>query len=123
MGWRLVGWAVVCLAPRPPALARPPARPCLPAHQPPFNRCPFFSDKSHTCERSRNQYGSLSGADRSTARDAEFWDEADLNARMAFSLRCAYAHGTAAVRTHLINMTPRQAPEGWGRGQGGWGWG
>ena len=42
---------------------------------------------------------------------------------MAFSLRCAYAHGTAAVRTHLINMTPRQAPEGWGRGQGGWGWG
>ena len=36
------------------------------------------ADKSHTCERSRNPNGSLSGADRSTARDAAFWDKDDV---------------------------------------------
>ena len=36
------------------------------------------ADKGHTCERSRNPNGSLSGADRSTARDAAFWDKDDV---------------------------------------------
>jgi len=71
------------------------------------------TDKSHTCERSRNKYGSLSGADRSTARDAALWDEDDVVRRMDFSLRCAFAHGTSALRTHLINMTPRQVALTW----------
>lgn len=71
------------------------------------------TDKSHTCERSRNKYGSLSGADRSTARDAALWDEDDVARRMDFSLRCAFAHGTSALRTHLINMTPRQVELTW----------
>ena len=71
------------------------------------------TDKSHTCERSRNKYGSLSGADRSTARDAALWDEDDVARRMEFSLRCAHAHGTSALRTHLINMTPRQVELTW----------
>ncbi|KAI3436637.1 hypothetical protein D9Q98_006053 [Chlorella vulgaris] len=70
-------------------------------------------DKGHTAERSRNPDGSLSGADRSTARDAAFWDEADVYRRMDFSLRCAYAHGTSALRTHLINMTPKQTSLTW----------
>ncbi|PSC72883.1 Cytosine deaminase [Micractinium conductrix] len=70
-------------------------------------------DKGHTTERSRNPNGSLSGADRSTARDAAFWDEADVERRMDFSLRCAYAHGTSALRTHLINMTPKQTRLTW----------
>lgn len=65
-------------------------------------------DKGHTCERSRNPDGSLSGADRSTASDAAFWDADDVHRRMDFSLQCAYAHGTSAVRTHLINMSPKQ---------------
>jgi len=65
-------------------------------------------DKSHTTERSRNPDGSLSGADRSTAADAAFWDEDDVFRRMNFSVACAYAHGTSALRTHLINMTPKQ---------------
>ncbi|EFN58847.1 hypothetical protein CHLNCDRAFT_34176 [Chlorella variabilis] len=70
-------------------------------------------DKGHTTERSRNPDGSLSGADRSTARDAAFWDESDVCRRMDFSLRCAYAHGTSALRTHLINMTPKQTQLTW----------
>ncbi|KAL4442940.1 hypothetical protein ABPG77_008431 [Micractinium sp. CCAP 211/92] len=70
-------------------------------------------DKGHTTERSRNPNGSLSGADRSTARDAAFWDEQDVYRRMDFSLRCAYAHGTSALRTHLINMTPKQTQLTW----------
>ena len=32
---------------------------------------------------------------------------------MDFSLRCAYAHGTSALRTHLINMTPKQTQLTW----------
>ena len=71
------------------------------------------ADKGHTTERSRNPNGSLSGADRSTARDAAFWDEADVRRRMDFSLRCAYAYGTSALRTHLINMTPKQTQLTW----------
>jgi hypothetical protein len=36
------------------------------------------ADKGHTCERSRNPDGSLSGADRSTAADADLWDADDV---------------------------------------------
>ena len=36
------------------------------------------ADKAQTGERSRNADGTLSGADRSTARDAEFWDQEDV---------------------------------------------
>lgn len=32
---------------------------------------------------------------------------------MDFSLRCAYAHGTSALRTHLINITPKQVALTW----------
>mmetsp|Transcript_11593 Transcript_11593/g.27538 ORF Transcript_11593/g.27538 Transcript_11593/m.27538 type:complete len:169 (-) Transcript_11593:81-587(-) len=69
-------------------------------------------DKGHTCERSPNPTGSLGGADQSTAADLRFWDLADVERRMEFSLRCAYAHGTSALRTHLINLVPKQAPVG-----------
>lgn len=83
----------------------------------PFTPHPFplpsLPDKSHTCERSRNAHGSLSGADRSTARDAALWSAPDVERRMEFSVATAYAHGTAALRTHLINMTPRQVELTW----------
>lgn len=32
---------------------------------------------------------------------------------MDFSVRCAYAHGTSALRTHLINMVPKQLELTW----------
>lgn len=62
---------------------RPP-----PGPHPRLQPLPHPADKGHTTERSRNPNGSLSGADRSTARDAAFWDEADVHRRMDFSLRC-----------------------------------
>jgi len=37
-----------------------------------------FADKAQTGERSRNADGTLSGADRSTASDAEFWNQDDV---------------------------------------------
>lgn len=70
-------------------------------------------DKGHTCERSRNPDGSLTGADRSTAEDAAFWDGEDVYRRAEFGLQAAYAHGTSAVRTHLINMTRLQTELTW----------
>eukprot|EP00803_Ostreobium_quekettii_P010938 evm.model.scf_1031.2 EVM.evm.TU.scf_1031.2 scf_1031:12303-14680(+) len=70
-------------------------------------------DKSHTCERTRNPAGTLSGADKSTERDSKLWDMDDVCRRMEFSLRCAYAHGTSALRTHLINLTPKQIDLTW----------
>ena len=70
-------------------------------------------DKGHSTERSRNPNGSLSGADRSTAADAAFWDADDVFRRMDFSIRCAYAHGTSALRTHLINMSAKQRELTW----------
>lgn len=70
-------------------------------------------DKSHTCERSRNDDGSLTGADRSTASDSYQWNTEDLKRRMDFAVQSAYAHGTSALRTHLINMTPMQLEMTW----------
>ena len=60
-------------------------------------------DKSHTCERSRNESGSLAGADKSCQIDEIHWTEEELTARMEFSLKTAYAHGTSAIRTHLMS--------------------
>jgi cytosine deaminase len=40
------------------------------------------------------------------------WTEADIEARFDFSLRCAYAHGTAAMRTHIDSYWPHAA-RGW----------
>ena len=65
-------------------------------------------DKSHTCERSRNEDGSLSGADKSTCEDAAHWTVADVVRRIRFCLECAYVHGTSAVRTHLISVRREQ---------------
>jgi cytosine deaminase len=40
------------------------------------------------------------------------WTAEDVRARMDFSLRCAYAHGTAALRTHLDSLG-KQAAISW----------
>ena len=64
-------------------------------------------DKGHIWPRARNPSGDFAGAigavmaDRSTA-----WSEADVAARADFALRCAYAHGTVAIRTHLDTYMP-----------------
>jgi cytosine deaminase len=59
-------------------------------------------DKGHIWPRAANPDGSFTGAFKTTAADRErHWTAEDVRRRAEFGLKCAYAHGTAAVRTHL----------------------
>lgn len=59
-------------------------------------------DKGHIFPRAANPDGSIAGARTTTMADREAnWSAEDVRARMDFALRCAFAHGTAAVRTHI----------------------
>jgi cytosine deaminase len=58
-------------------------------------------DKGHTVERSPNPDGSFLNARLSAAADRPNWTVPDLRRRMDFGLRCAYAHGVSAIRTHI----------------------
>jgi cytosine deaminase len=59
-------------------------------------------DKGHIWPRAQNQDGSFGGAvDAVRADRAGNWSREDIRARFEFGLRCSYAHGTSAIRTHL----------------------
>src|SRR5215469_14650305 len=59
-------------------------------------------DKGHIWPRSPNPDGRHMSARAVVAADrTAHWLAADVTARMRFALRCAYAHGTRAVRTHI----------------------
>jgi cytosine/creatinine deaminase len=59
-------------------------------------------DKGHIWPRSPNPDGRHASARTAVAADrTAHWSAADVAARMRFGLRCAYAHGTLAVRTHI----------------------
>ena len=64
-------------------------------------------DKAFTSPRRANQDGTLEGALAATAEDRPRWTPDDLRARMEFALRCAFAHGTMAIRTHLDSRAPQ----------------
>jgi cytosine deaminase len=62
-------------------------------------------DKGHIWPRRSNPDGTFFGALNAVALDREMhWSADDLAARMDFALRCAHAHGTRAVRTHLDSV-------------------
>jgi cytosine deaminase len=62
-------------------------------------------DKGHIWRRKRNPVGDFPSALAATIEDRSAnWTAADVAARMEFSLRCAYAHGTTAVRTHIDSV-------------------
>lgn len=62
-------------------------------------------DKGHIWPRRRNPDGSFFGALSNVMIDREAnWSAEDVAARMDFSLRAAYAHGTGAIRTHLDSL-------------------
>ncbi len=62
-------------------------------------------DKGHIWPRRRNPDGSFMGALESVMVDREAnWSAKDVRARMEFGLRCAFAHGTAAMRTHIDSL-------------------
>ena len=65
-------------------------------------------DKGHIWPRRPNPDGTWMSALLSVAADREtLWKAEDVERRMDFALRCAYAHGTAAIRTHLDSIPPQ----------------
>ncbi|MEM6637210.1 MAG: cytosine deaminase [Pseudomonadota bacterium] len=65
-------------------------------------------DKGHIWARAPNPDGTFLGALTTVERDRTAnWAAEDVRRRMDFSLRCAFAHGTRAVRTHLDSIAPQ----------------
>ncbi len=67
-------------------------------------------DKGQTWFRAPNTSGNWRDALAIVAKDREAnWSADDVTARIDFALRCAFAHGTGAVRTHIDSMGPQAA--------------
>ena len=65
-------------------------------------------DKGHIWDRRSNPDGSFIGALNNVRADREKnWSADDVRARMEFSLKTAYAHGTKLIRTHLDSLPPQ----------------
>jgi cytosine deaminase len=65
-------------------------------------------DKGHIWPRQPNPDGTFDSALQAVWADrAANWSAADVAARMDFSLRLAYAHGTSLVRTHIDSDPPQ----------------
>jgi cytosine deaminase len=76
---------------------------------PAFVDCHTHLDKGHIWPRMPNPDGTFMPA-RLTASEVDrmaFWTATDVRRRMDFGLRCAYAHGTRAIRTHLDSISPQ----------------
>jgi cytosine/creatinine deaminase len=59
-------------------------------------------DKGHIWERSPNLDGTFDNALATVQADTErYWAAEDVFRRMEFGLKCSYAHGTSAIRTHI----------------------
>ena len=58
-------------------------------------------DKGHIWERSPNPDGTFNSALATIKTDAHLWQSEDLYRRMEFGIKCSYAHGTKAIRTHI----------------------
>jgi len=62
-------------------------------------------DKGHIWPRAANPDGSRAGALAAVGADRDAnWNAEDVRARMDFALRCAYAQGTRAIRTHIDSI-------------------
>ena len=65
-------------------------------------------DKGHIWPRSPNPSGTFPDALATVHADrTALWTAEDVRARADFALRCAFAHGTRAVRTHLDAIPPQ----------------
>jgi cytosine deaminase len=70
-------------------------------------------DKGHIWPRSPNPDGTFMGALTAVMGDREkSWSADDMQGRFRFGLACSYAHGTAAIRTHLDTYLPH-AHQSW----------
>ena len=76
---------------------------------PAFVDCHTHIDKGHIWPRMPNPDGTFPSALDAVARDrSSRWSAGDVERRMEFSLRSAYAHGTAALRTHIDSLPPQE---------------
>jgi len=67
-------------------------------------------DKGHIWPRAANPDGSFMGALTTVSDDRlAHWSAQDVRRRMDFALRCAYSHGTTAIRTHLDSIAPQDS--------------
>jgi cytosine deaminase len=67
-------------------------------------------DKGHIWPRAPNPDGTFTGALTTVHTDRTArWRAQDVRARMEFSLRAAWVHGTQAIRTHLDAIPPQDA--------------
>ncbi|KUM26256.1 cytosine deaminase [Mesorhizobium loti] len=74
-----------------------------------FVDCHTHIDKGHIWPRKPNPDGTFMGALNATGADRTArWSAEDVARRMDFSLRCAYAYGTKALRTHLDSVPPQE---------------
>jgi cytosine/creatinine deaminase len=74
-----------------------------------FVDCHTHIDKGHIWPRMPNPDGTFMSALAAVGSDRpRRWTAADVARRMDFSLRCAYAHGTAALRTHIDSIPPQE---------------
>lgn len=65
-------------------------------------------DKGHIWSRTANPDGTFMGALNAVTEDrTTHWSADDVRQRMDFALRCAFAHGTRAIRTHLDSAPPQ----------------
>ncbi len=58
-------------------------------------------DKGHVWERSPNPDGTFQAAIETIGKDQTHWNAEEVYRRMEFGLKCSYAQGTQAIRTHL----------------------
>jgi cytosine deaminase len=78
-----------------------------------FSELHTHLDKGHVWERSPNPDGSFDAALLAMSRDSrKYWNAEDVYRRMEFGLKCSYAHGTKAIRTH-IDSFGKQANISW----------
>ncbi|MEL6316418.1 MAG: cytosine deaminase [Pseudomonadota bacterium] len=65
-------------------------------------------DKGHIWPRAANPTGTFRDALATVSADrAANWRAEDVRRRMDFALRCAFAHGSGAIRTHLDSRAPQ----------------
>ena len=64
-------------------------------------------DKGHIWERSPNPDCTFSSAIIAIEQDVSRWSREDVSGRMEFALKCSYAHGTKAIRTHIDCFQPQ----------------
>ncbi|TQF78602.1 cytosine deaminase [Elioraea sp. Yellowstone] len=100
VGGRIAAIVPAGTAPDGPSLDGGMALPC-------FVDVHTHLDKGHIWPRSPNPDGTFMGAIGAVMADREaHWSVEDTRARFDFALRCAHAHGTAAIRTHLDTYLP-----------------